>query len=194
MWLGPEEVLVANALWVTERANPFFVLQRRRGHGKGGGLTGERRGGAGTAPGSRGAGGLAGRGACPASVSRRPASGRVRPRCGSPVPAGGRVSGEASARRPDLLPWGGRGASCRGPLRSAGPGRAGAGRRETGRYSVPRLLLRGLRWPRLGDQLPGEASGPLGQPRELPPGPRPDAVPPAGLFRPPSQTPRRAVH
>ncbi|XP_020019791.1 TBC1 domain family member 9B isoform X3 [Castor canadensis] len=40
MWLGPEEVLVANALWVTERANPFFVLQRRRGHGKGGGLTG----------------------------------------------------------------------------------------------------------------------------------------------------------
>lgn len=43
MWLGPEEVLVANALWVTERANPFFVLQRRRGHGKGGGLTGERR-------------------------------------------------------------------------------------------------------------------------------------------------------
>lgn len=43
MWLGPEEVLVANALWVTERANPFFVLQRRRGHGKGGGLTGEGR-------------------------------------------------------------------------------------------------------------------------------------------------------
>ncbi|XP_028906225.1 TBC1 domain family member 9B isoform X1 [Ornithorhynchus anatinus] len=40
MWLGPEEVLVANALWVTERANPFFLLQRRRGHGKGGGLTG----------------------------------------------------------------------------------------------------------------------------------------------------------
>ncbi|XP_036051837.1 TBC1 domain family member 9B isoform X2 [Onychomys torridus] len=40
MWLAPEEVLVANALWVTERANPFFVLQRRRGHGKGGGLTG----------------------------------------------------------------------------------------------------------------------------------------------------------
>ncbi|KAM6150903.1 TBC1 domain family member 9B isoform 2-T2 [Erethizon dorsatum] len=40
MWLAPEEVLVAHALWVTERANPFFVLQRRRGHGKGGGLTG----------------------------------------------------------------------------------------------------------------------------------------------------------
>ncbi|XP_019572504.2 TBC1 domain family member 9B isoform X4 [Rhinolophus sinicus] len=40
MWLAPEEVLVANALWVTERANPFFVLQRRRGHGQGGGLTG----------------------------------------------------------------------------------------------------------------------------------------------------------
>lgn len=47
MWLGPEEVLVANALWVTERANPFFVLQRRRGHGKGGGLTGEGRAAAG---------------------------------------------------------------------------------------------------------------------------------------------------
>ncbi|XP_063148290.1 TBC1 domain family member 9B [Candoia aspera] len=40
MWLGPEEVLLANALWITERANPFFLLQRRRGHGKGGGLTG----------------------------------------------------------------------------------------------------------------------------------------------------------
>lgn len=47
MWLGPEEVLVANALWVTERANPFFVLQRRRGHGRGGGLTGEKRAAAG---------------------------------------------------------------------------------------------------------------------------------------------------
>lgn len=43
MWLGPEEVLLAGALWVTERANPFFLLQRRRGHGKGGGLTGEAR-------------------------------------------------------------------------------------------------------------------------------------------------------
>ncbi|XP_072368788.1 TBC1 domain family member 9B-like isoform X1 [Scyliorhinus torazame] len=40
MWLSPEEVLLANALWVTERANPFFVLQRRKGHGRGGGLTG----------------------------------------------------------------------------------------------------------------------------------------------------------
>ncbi|XP_068134501.1 TBC1 domain family member 9B isoform X2 [Hyperolius riggenbachi] len=40
MWLNPEEVLLANALWLTERANPFFILQRRRGHGKGGGLTG----------------------------------------------------------------------------------------------------------------------------------------------------------
>ncbi|XP_019361703.1 PREDICTED: TBC1 domain family member 9B isoform X1 [Gavialis gangeticus] len=40
MWLGPEEVLLAGALWVTERANPFFLLQRRRGHGKGGGFTG----------------------------------------------------------------------------------------------------------------------------------------------------------
>ncbi|XP_013413337.1 TBC1 domain family member 9 isoform X1 [Lingula anatina] len=39
MWVKPEEVLLANALWVTERANPFFILQRRKGRG-GGGLTG----------------------------------------------------------------------------------------------------------------------------------------------------------
>lgn len=39
MWVKFEEVLLANALWVTERANPFFVLQRRKGYG-GGGLTG----------------------------------------------------------------------------------------------------------------------------------------------------------
>ncbi|KAJ8049699.1 TBC1 domain family member 9 [Holothuria leucospilota] len=36
MWVKPEEVLLANALWITERANPFFVLQRRKGHGGGG--------------------------------------------------------------------------------------------------------------------------------------------------------------
>ncbi|KAJ3587618.1 hypothetical protein NHX12_011215 [Muraenolepis orangiensis] len=40
MWISPEEVLIANALWVSERANPFFILQRRKGHGKGGGITG----------------------------------------------------------------------------------------------------------------------------------------------------------
>uniref|UniRef100_A0A3P9KHH0 TBC1 domain family member 9B n=1 Tax=Oryzias latipes TaxID=8090 RepID=A0A3P9KHH0_ORYLA len=40
MWIPPEEVLMAGALWVSERANPFFVLQRRRGHGRGGGLSG----------------------------------------------------------------------------------------------------------------------------------------------------------
>lgn len=39
MWVKPEEVLLANALWVTERANPYFILQRRKGYG-GGGLTG----------------------------------------------------------------------------------------------------------------------------------------------------------
>uniref|UniRef100_A0A663E3K0 TBC1 domain family member 9 n=1 Tax=Aquila chrysaetos chrysaetos TaxID=223781 RepID=A0A663E3K0_AQUCH len=39
MWVNPEEVLLANALWVTERANPYFILQRRKGHGgDGGGL------------------------------------------------------------------------------------------------------------------------------------------------------------
>lgn len=41
MWIQPEEVLLAGALWVSERANPFFILQRRRGHGRGGGLSGE---------------------------------------------------------------------------------------------------------------------------------------------------------
>ncbi|XP_039629902.1 TBC1 domain family member 9B isoform X1 [Polypterus senegalus] len=40
MWLVPEEVLLANALWVSERANPYFILQRRKGHGKGGGIAG----------------------------------------------------------------------------------------------------------------------------------------------------------
>lgn len=39
MWVTPEEVLFANALWVTERANPYFVLQRRKGYKeRGGGL------------------------------------------------------------------------------------------------------------------------------------------------------------
>lgn len=33
MWMKPEEILLANALWVTELSNPFFVLQRRKGHG-----------------------------------------------------------------------------------------------------------------------------------------------------------------
>ncbi|XP_036316628.1 TBC1 domain family member 8B isoform X1 [Pipistrellus kuhlii] len=44
MWLKPEEVLLKNALklWVMERSNDYFVLQRRRGHGEdgGGGFTG----------------------------------------------------------------------------------------------------------------------------------------------------------
>uniref|UniRef100_A0A4W4FA92 TBC1 domain family member 8B n=1 Tax=Electrophorus electricus TaxID=8005 RepID=A0A4W4FA92_ELEEL len=37
MWLKPEEVLLKNALklWVTERSNDYFVLQRRRGYGEG---------------------------------------------------------------------------------------------------------------------------------------------------------------
>uniref|UniRef100_A0A8C3Y917 TBC1 domain family member 8B n=1 Tax=Catharus ustulatus TaxID=91951 RepID=A0A8C3Y917_CATUS len=44
MWLKPEEVLLKNALklWVQERSNDYFVLQRRRGYGEegGGGLAG----------------------------------------------------------------------------------------------------------------------------------------------------------
>jgi len=44
MWLKPEEVLLKNALklWVTEKSNDYFVLQRRRGSGEdSGGLTGK---------------------------------------------------------------------------------------------------------------------------------------------------------
>ncbi|XP_066562527.1 TBC1 domain family member 8 isoform X2 [Amia ocellicauda] len=39
MWLNPEEVLLKNALklWVTEKSNTYFLLQRRRGHGDSGG-------------------------------------------------------------------------------------------------------------------------------------------------------------
>ncbi|XP_033016713.1 TBC1 domain family member 9 [Lacerta agilis] len=40
MWVNPEEVLLANALWITERANPYFILQRRKGHGGDGGSGG----------------------------------------------------------------------------------------------------------------------------------------------------------
>ncbi|XP_074863593.1 TBC1 domain family member 8B isoform X2 [Carettochelys insculpta] len=43
MWLKPEEVLLKSALklWVPERSNRYFVLQRRRGYGEdGGGLAG----------------------------------------------------------------------------------------------------------------------------------------------------------
>lgn len=42
MWVSPEDVLLAGALWITERANPYFILQKRKGHGGGGGgLAGE---------------------------------------------------------------------------------------------------------------------------------------------------------
>uniref|UniRef100_A0A7N8YI09 TBC1 domain family member 9 n=1 Tax=Mastacembelus armatus TaxID=205130 RepID=A0A7N8YI09_9TELE len=37
MWVSPEDVLLAGALWITERANPYFILQKRKGHGDGGG-------------------------------------------------------------------------------------------------------------------------------------------------------------
>lgn len=50
MWLKPEEVLLKNALklWVTQKSSCYFILQRRRGHGEGGGrLTGKWRAGAG---------------------------------------------------------------------------------------------------------------------------------------------------
>lgn len=72
MWLKPEEVLLKNALklWVQERSNQYFVLQRRRGYGEegGGGL-------AGTAP-TPGAGA-----GCPLGVpsARRRGGGRLGP-------------------------------------------------------------------------------------------------------------------
>ncbi|KAJ7398430.1 TBC1 domain family member 8 [Pitangus sulphuratus] len=46
MWLKPEEVLLKNALklWVTQKSSGYFILQRRRGHGDGGGrFTGEKK-------------------------------------------------------------------------------------------------------------------------------------------------------
>lgn len=33
VWVRPEEVLITNALWDTERADGYFILQRRKGHG-----------------------------------------------------------------------------------------------------------------------------------------------------------------
>lgn len=58
MWLKPEEVLLKNALrlWVTQKSSCYFILQRRRGHGEGGGrLAGEWRAGAGGRDGSHSA-------------------------------------------------------------------------------------------------------------------------------------------
>ncbi|XP_014285199.1 TBC1 domain family member 9B isoform X1 [Halyomorpha halys] len=34
MWIKPKEVLIANAFWVTEQSSVYFLLQRRKGHGK----------------------------------------------------------------------------------------------------------------------------------------------------------------
>ncbi|KAH0953971.1 hypothetical protein HN011_005478 [Eciton burchellii] len=39
MWVKPQEVLLANAFWITEQETVYFVLQRRKGHGKAKGLT-----------------------------------------------------------------------------------------------------------------------------------------------------------
>jgi hypothetical protein len=33
MWVKPQEVLVSGPLWTVERANPHFMLQRRKGRG-----------------------------------------------------------------------------------------------------------------------------------------------------------------
>ena len=39
MWVHPSEILVSGPLWVTERANMYFVLQRRKGRSGRGGLS-----------------------------------------------------------------------------------------------------------------------------------------------------------
>ncbi|KAF5278381.1 hypothetical protein FQA39_LY05870 [Lamprigera yunnana] len=39
MWVKPQEVLLATALWVTEESTKYFVLQHRKGHGKSKGLS-----------------------------------------------------------------------------------------------------------------------------------------------------------
>lgn len=39
MWVRPQEVLLSNAFWDVERANPFFALQKRKGSSGGTGLT-----------------------------------------------------------------------------------------------------------------------------------------------------------
>jgi len=38
MWVKPQEILLGHALWAVESANPYFVLQKRKGRGSG--LTG----------------------------------------------------------------------------------------------------------------------------------------------------------
>jgi len=39
MWVPPKELLVTGPLWVTERANMYFILQRRKGRSGKGGLS-----------------------------------------------------------------------------------------------------------------------------------------------------------
>ncbi|KAK5644832.1 hypothetical protein RI129_006132 [Pyrocoelia pectoralis] len=39
MWVKPQEVLLATALWVTEETTKYFILQHRKGHGKSKGLS-----------------------------------------------------------------------------------------------------------------------------------------------------------
>lgn len=108
MWLKPEEVLLKNALklWVTQKSSCYFILQRRRGHGEGGGrLTGKGR---------AGAGGRNGR--ARTSLSARPAA-PVRG-CG----AGGGFVGDAGPALPRAcFPF-----SCLSPASS----RRGGGRRD----------------------------------------------------------------
>ncbi|KAF6212723.1 hypothetical protein GE061_010430 [Apolygus lucorum] len=34
MLVNPQEVLIAHAMWITEQSSQYFLLQRRKGHGK----------------------------------------------------------------------------------------------------------------------------------------------------------------
>ncbi|XP_025832368.1 TBC1 domain family member 9-like [Agrilus planipennis] len=39
MWVKPQEVLIANALWETEQSTEYFLLQHRKGHGNSKGIS-----------------------------------------------------------------------------------------------------------------------------------------------------------
>lgn len=96
MWLKPEEVLLKNALklWVTQKSSGYFVLQRRRGHGDGGGRF--------TGTWARGSAGPAGGGARGAGLRAGGRSGRFVRAARGELRAGGGFPG---------IPWSG--AACR---------------------------------------------------------------------------------
>lgn len=132
MWLRPEEVLLKNALklWVTQKSSGYFVLQRRRGHGDGGGrFTGTARPGLGWEPPRWGPPGH-----CPPEplAPRAPPGwegkrSRSAPHLLLPVP--GTAAGGGPGLRNQLVPVGAAGTCPPGGQRrgSCCPGESGAG-------------------------------------------------------------------